>query len=179
MDSTDLIQNKLENSTKPFSSEIDETRLSVVSRLQEAVNEELFSDSDSSDELSSAQQDKKPVADENALGAANESESRLLWPKGTIKTTEIAMGGLKVKVRTDATPASLKQIRELVDEKFSEFSAKLNKGVSTHQMAVLVAFNLAEELLKERERNRIQKKKTVEWAERLLSRVESHMANNT
>ncbi len=33
------------------------------------------------------------------------------WPKGSVKTTEIAMGGVKVKVRTDSTPALLKQIR--------------------------------------------------------------------
>ena len=97
------------------------------------------------------------------------------WPKGSLKTTEISMGGVKVKVRTDSTPALLKQIREAVDHKFEEFSDKLARGVSTHQLAVLVAFNLAEELLKERERNRLLKRRTVESLGRLMNRVESHL----
>ncbi len=96
-------------------------------------------------------------------------------PRGSPKVTEIAVGGVKVKVRTDATPASLKQIRALVDNKFEEFTDKLARGVSAHQLTVLVAFNLAEELLAERERVRLLKRQISETSERLISRVETHL----
>ncbi len=102
-------------------------------------------------------------------------ESTQLLPKGSPKVTEISVGGVKVKVRTDATPASLKQIRLLVEGKFEEFSDKLARGISAHQLTVLVAFNLAEELLAERERVRLLKRQVAETSERLISRVESHL----
>ncbi len=96
-------------------------------------------------------------------------------PQGSLKNTEISVGGTKVKVRTNATPATMKQIRELVEDKFDEFSDRLAKGVSTHQLNVLVAFNLAEELLKEKEKIRILKRRMVEYSDRLIDRVESHL----
>jgi cell division protein ZapA (FtsZ GTPase activity inhibitor) len=101
------------------------------------------------------------------------------FAKGAVKTTEISLGGVKVRVRTDSTPASLKQIRDLVDTRYEEFADKLNKGVSAHQLMVLVAFNLAEELLKEKERNRALKKTTAEWTERWVNRVEAHLDRST
>jgi hypothetical protein len=95
--------------------------------------------------------------------------------RGSVKTTEIAMGGVKVKVRTDATPAWLKQVRELVESRYDEFSDTLAKGVSAHQLSVLVAFNLAEELLKEREKVKLLKRRTVDCSDRLIDRVESYL----
>ncbi len=96
-------------------------------------------------------------------------------PRGSLKTAEISVGGTKVKVRTDATPSIMKQIRELVDDRFDEFSDRLAKGVSTHQLTVLVAFNLAEELLREKEKVRILKRRVVEYSDRLIDRVESYL----
>jgi cell division protein ZapA (FtsZ GTPase activity inhibitor) len=97
------------------------------------------------------------------------------WSRGAVKNTEISVGGVKVKVRTDATPNHLKLVRELVDSRYENFSDRLNKGYSTEQLTVLVAFNLAEELLKERARTKFFKKTVVECTERLLSRVESFL----
>lgn len=105
----------------------------------------------------------------------NEESHTNLLPRGSSKVTEIAIGGVKVKVRTDATPASLKQIRNLAEAKFEEFSDKLARGISAHQLTVLVAFNLAEELLAERERVRLLKRQVAETSERLISRVESQL----
>ena len=120
---------------------------------------------------------------QNTLDGAKETLSQMEpevqhLSRGSIKTTQIAMGGTQVKVRTDATPAALKQIRDLVDHKFEEYAEKLKKGVSAHQLTVLVAFNLAEELLREREKNRVFKRKMTEWADRLISRVESYLNKN-
>src|SRR4051812_6522994 len=97
-------------------------------------------------------------------------------PRGSDKITEIALGSTKVKVKTDATPALLKQTRELVDAKFDEFSESLSHGISSDQMAVLVAFNLAEELLRERERLKYFKRHVLESSERLMNRVETHLS---
>ena len=107
------------------------------------------------------------------------SESENIWPKGSSKTAEIAIGGTKVRVRTDSTPSAMRQVRDLVDLKFEEFSEKLTKGVSAHQLTVLVAFNLAEELLKEKEKNRLLKKNVAECTERLIDRVEARLGSST
>lgn len=97
-------------------------------------------------------------------------------PKGSSKVTEISMGGTRVKVKTDATPALLKQIKHLVEAKFEETAGKSVRGaVSAHQLSVLVAFNLAEELLAERERVRLLKRHLAETSERLINRVETHL----
>lgn len=104
----------------------------------------------------------------------NEKTSDYL-PRGSDKITEIALGNTKVKVKTDATPALLKQTRELVEAKFEEFSDSLNRGISAEQMSVLVAFNLAEELLSERERLKFFKRNVLESSERLINRVETHL----
>ena len=100
-------------------------------------------------------------------------------PKGSQKTTEISLGDVSVKVATDTTPAIMKQIRELVEGKFNDLSKKSVGGVSTHQLTVLVAYNLAEELLKEQAKMRNLKKEIVERTERLLNRVESHLGQKT
>ncbi len=104
--------------------------------------------------------------------AKNES---LYWTRGAQKNTEISVGGIKVKVRTDATPNHLKLVRELVESRFDMFSDRLTKGISTQQLTVLVAFNLAEELLKERSKTKFLKKTVVECTEKLLNRVESFL----
>jgi len=104
-------------------------------------------------------------------------------PKGSSKVTEISLGRTSVKVKTEATPASLKQIRELVNLKFDEFADKLmdsenpRAGMTGEQLSVLVAFNLAEELLKEQEKLRQLKRRVLDNADRLSQRVESHLQN--
>ncbi len=98
-------------------------------------------------------------------------------PQGSDKTTELNLAGIRVRVKTDATPAVLKQIRQLVALKTAEFEGHVTKGVSTHQVAVLVAHSLAEELVRERERLRILKRRTVESTDRLLERVESYLGS--
>jgi len=100
-------------------------------------------------------------------------------PKGNEKVTEIALGGIAVKVRTEATPASLKQIRDLVNSKFNEFAETVSKGMSTQQVAVLVAFNLAEELLAEQEQKRLLKRRVTDSTDRLIKRVEAHLVNTS
>ena len=99
-------------------------------------------------------------------------------PKGTVKSAEISVGGVKIKVKTDATPHTLKQIRELVESKYQELEDKLTRGISTQQLTVLVAFNLAEELLQERAKFRALKRQVVESSERLVNRVESFLDKN-
>lgn len=107
---------------------------------------------------------------------AQEQESiREFLPKGQDKITEIELGGIQVKVKTDATPLQLKQTRELVESIYNDFADKLSFGVSAQQLAVLVAFNLAEDLLREREKMRVFKKQVAESSDRLISRVETYL----
>jgi hypothetical protein len=102
------------------------------------------------------------------------TEGQDLLPRGQNKVTELSLGGLSIKVKTDATPALLRQTRDLVEARFEEYSSKV-KGISSHQLAVLVAYTLGEELLKERERLKSLKKKVLECSEGLLSRVEAEL----
>jgi cell division protein ZapA (FtsZ GTPase activity inhibitor) len=92
-----------------------------------------------------------------------------------IKIAELELANVKVKVKTDATPSSLKQIRELVDDRFEQFAEKAVKGMSPHQMMLLATYSLAEELLKEREKTKVLKRKVNERLGRLLDRVESNL----
>jgi cell division protein ZapA (FtsZ GTPase activity inhibitor) len=59
--------------------------------------------------------------------------------------------------------------------KYEELTKKSGGQLSTGQLAVLVAFNLAEELLETQAKLRTLKKEVVEKTERLLDRVESHL----
>lgn len=108
------------------------------------------------------------------------SESKIdqhILPRGSSKVTEISLGRTSIKVKTEATPASLKQIRELVNNKFDAFSDKLGSGMNGEELSVLVAFNLAEELLQEQEKIKLLKRRVLENADRLSKRVEAHMQN--
>ena len=96
--------------------------------------------------------------------------------RGTPKVIDLEVGGTTVKVRTDSTPANIKQIRELLESKFDGLAEKA-RGISTHQLSVLVALNLAEELIAEREKLRSLKRRVVESSDRLIERVESHLNN--
>jgi len=98
-----------------------------------------------------------------------------ILPRGREKITDISVGKIGVKVKTDATPALLKQIRDLVNSKFEEFAPRAEKGMKAEQLAVLVAFNLAEELIRERENRKLLKRRVAETTERLISRVEAHL----
>src|SRR6187431_1734396 len=111
---------------------------------------------------------------ESTPNSSAESAQNDILPRGQLKVTELALGGLSIKVKTDATPALLRQTRDLVEARFEEYSSQV-KGISSHQLAVLVAYTLGEELLKERERIKALKKKVVESSEGLLSRVEAEL----
>src|SRR4051812_38966326 len=101
-------------------------------------------------------------------------EVEKVLPRGQTKVTELSLGGTSIKVKTDATPALLRQTRDLVEARFEEYSSKV-KGISPHQLAVLVAYTLGEELLRERERIKELKKKVLECSEGLLDRVEAEL----
>lgn len=96
-------------------------------------------------------------------------------PRGTEKITALSLGTTEIKVKTDATPALLKQTKDLVQSKFDSFYSPEKKGMTEAQATVLVAYSLAEELLKEQERVRLLKRKVLEKTESLLNRVETHL----
>jgi cell division protein ZapA (FtsZ GTPase activity inhibitor) len=98
-----------------------------------------------------------------------------LFSKGTEKITEISLGAASIKVKTDSTPALLKQTKDLVQGKFDVFASSAKSAMTEHQASVLVAYSLAEELLKEQERVRQLKRKVLEKTESLLNRVETHL----
>ena len=63
----------------------------------------------------------------------------------------------------------------MVEIHFDTLKDKTNHALSTHDLTLLVAYNLAEELLNEKEKHKALKKIVVERSERLLNRVESHL----
>jgi cell division protein ZapA (FtsZ GTPase activity inhibitor) len=95
--------------------------------------------------------------------------------KGRPKIAELAVGGVKVKVRTDVTPTALKQIREFVDSRCADFEGKSERELPRAQLLALVALNLAEELFEEKERSKAFRRQVQERSERLLNRVEAHL----
>lgn len=97
-------------------------------------------------------------------------------PKGSAKITDLAIGGTQVRVKTDATPTLLKRTKELVESKFEAMADKTVSGITAHQLSVLVALNLAEELLEAQEKLRVLKKEVTSVTERLLARVEAHLS---
>ena len=106
----------------------------------------------------------------------HDKEGLDLLPRGQSKVTELSLGGTSIKVKTDATPALLRQTKDLVEARFEEYSSKV-KGLSPHQLAVLVAYTLGEELLQDRERLKALKKKVLESSEGLLTRVEAELSS--
>src|ERR1041385_5950929 len=112
------------------------------------------------------------------MSAETESwtEGNDLLPRGQRKVTELSLGGTSIKVRTDATPLLLRQTRDLVEARFEEYASKV-KGLSPHQLAVLVAYTLGEEMLAERERLKTLKKKVLECSSGLLNRVEAELTD--
>lgn len=96
-------------------------------------------------------------------------------PKGSAKITDLAIGGTQVRVKTDATPTLLKRTKDLVESKFVALSDKTVSGITPHQLSVLVALNLAEELLEAQEKLRVLKREVTSITERLLVRVEAHL----
>lgn len=97
-------------------------------------------------------------------------------PRGSVKTAELSLGSTKVKVKTDATPQLMKQVKDLVDLRFQELSKVQKKGnLSDAQLHMLVAFNLAEDLIREKARVRLAKKTLTERIEGLVERIRSHL----
>ncbi|HVJ63893.1 MAG TPA: cell division protein ZapA [Bdellovibrionota bacterium] len=106
----------------------------------------------------------------------SETAAPSFLPKGSAKITDIAVGGTQVRVKTDATPTLLKRTKELVESKFDALADKTVSGLTPHQLSVLVALNLAEELLEAQEKLRVLKREVTNTTERLLVRVEAHLA---
>jgi hypothetical protein len=103
-------------------------------------------------------------------------ESSITLPRGSEKIVEIPVGSVKVKVKTDATPASLKQIRDLLETRFESFAGKIERQVNPAQVLALVALSLAEEVLDGRERVKTLKRTVTEKTDRALERVEFLLA---
>jgi hypothetical protein len=97
----------------------------------------------------------------------------------TEKEVDLVMGASRVRVKTDTTPLLLKQIRELVEARYEVFASKAVKGISAPQLSVLVAYSLAEELLKEKDKLRQAKRRIAECTERLIDRVESQLRKDS
>lgn len=95
--------------------------------------------------------------------------------KGTPKVLEINVGGAQLRLKTDATPALLKQTKDLVQACYDEISAKAAPSVTPHQRTLLVALNLAEQLLDEQEKLKALRRKVLESSDALINRVESQL----
>lgn len=97
-------------------------------------------------------------------------------PKGTSKVAEISLGGIKIKVRTDATPAILKKTKDLVQAKFDEIQGKATIDINSQQLSILVALNLAEDLINEQEKLKALRRKVLESSDALINRVEAQLS---
>ncbi|NCN26546.1 cell division protein ZapA [bacterium] len=96
--------------------------------------------------------------------------------KGTPKVLEINVGGAHLRLKTDATPSLLKQTKDMVQACYDEISEKAADNVTPHQRTLLVALNLAEQLIDEQEKLKALRRKVLESSDALINRVESQLS---
>jgi len=98
-------------------------------------------------------------------------------PQGLSKETLLSLDSVNVKVKTKTTPSFLKQIRELVESSFTEIKTHSPDTLSQEQLLLILSYNLAEDLINEKEKLKALKSEVISRSDRLLSRVESIQDN--
>lgn len=88
------------------------------------------------------------------------------------KSLEVILGGQRMSLRTDADPDYVQRTAEVVNQKLSGLMPK--GELLSQQILLVLAMNLADDLLKEQEKNRLFKDKVKEKSEAILTRLENN-----
>lgn len=87
-----------------------------------------------------------------------------------MRTYEVKILGQRYKMRSDESEEYLNNLAEFVNEQITEVQ-KGTKTVATHNLAILAALNIADNLFKLREQEHKTKKEVRERVRRILKLV--------
>lgn len=93
-----------------------------------------------------------------------------------MRTFEVKILGQRYKMRSDEDEEYLTSLAQFVNEKINEVQES-TKTVATHNLAILAALNIADNLFKLREQEARSKKEVRERVRRILKLIRSGMNN--
>jgi cell division protein ZapA (FtsZ GTPase activity inhibitor) len=88
------------------------------------------------------------------------------------KSLEVILGGQRLNLRTDADPNHVQRTADLVNQKLLSLMPKAE--LLSQQVLLVLAMNLADELLQERKNREDFKAAVKERSESILNRLENH-----
>ena len=89
-----------------------------------------------------------------------------------MKTFEVKILGQRYKVRSDDGEEYIQQLAEYLNEQLSEVQ-KGTRSVATHNLAILAALNIADNLFKLQDEDKRLKKEVKERVRRILKLIQS------
>jgi cell division protein ZapA len=89
-----------------------------------------------------------------------------------MKTFEVKILGQRYKVRSDDGEEYIQQLAKYLNEQLTEVQ-KGTRSVATHNVAILAALNIADNLFKLREEDTRLKKEVKERVRRILKLIQS------
>lgn len=94
-----------------------------------------------------------------------------------MRTYEVKILGQRYKMRSDESEEYLNNLAEFVNEQITEVQ-KGTKTVATHNLAILAALNIADNLFKLREQENQTKKEVRERVRRILKLVRAGLGSS-
>ncbi len=94
-----------------------------------------------------------------------------------MRTFEVKILGQRYKMRSDEGEEYLTDLAQFVNEKINEVQES-TKTVATHNLAILAALNIADNLFKLREQESQAKKEVRERVRRILKLIRTGMDSN-
>lgn len=88
------------------------------------------------------------------------------------KSLEVVLGGQRLQLRTDADPAYVQRTAEVVNQKLVNLMPK--GELLSQQILLVLAMNLADELLKTKIENENFRSAVKERSEAILNRLDDH-----
>lgn len=88
-----------------------------------------------------------------------------------INTIKVNIFGMEFTLRSQDDPSYLKELAEFVDKKMRELSQH-TKAISTTNLAILVALNIADEFLKYKKEAETEKRTAADKVENVLRLIE-------
>jgi len=87
------------------------------------------------------------------------------------KLVEVTIANAQYTIKTDGDEAHIQSVARFVNEKIEEIQSK-TKSVSTMNVVILVALNTADELFRERDRNRRSMEEIEDRSSNLIDMIE-------
>lgn len=90
------------------------------------------------------------------------------------KLVEVTIGNAQYTIKTDADEAYIQSVARYVNGKMEEIESK-TKSVSTMNVIILAALNTADELFREKDKNRKSMEEIEDRSRNLIDTIEKQM----